>query len=647
MARSVPPWPLPGVVILLSSLALFLFISPPVASAPADDADALLRFKESLGNSDTLKNWVVGTTPCRLRPKPRWVGVLCYNETLWGLQLENMGLTGMIDVDALVGLNHLRTISIAGNSFDGPFPDFSKLGALKSVYVSRNAFSGEIPAEAFASMGSLKKLHLSHNEFTGSIPVSLTRAGKLIDLRLDDNQFTGKIPDFKQAGLNFVNVSSNQLEGPIPAVLSNLNSNLFSDNKDLCGKPLDMSCGSPKKKISTVLLVILILIGIAIALGILWAIWAFFRRDSSEEDELSRTAKGKTVDVDGHEQGSPRYSSVELKTAREQQEQGRLVFVASDRERFELQDLMRASAEVLRSSNFGSSYKAALLSGSALVVKRFRQMNGVGREDFQEHMRRLGRLKHTNLVPLVAFYYRKDEKLLVTDFIGNESLVQALHGNRSPNHPTLDWPARLRIVKGVARGLSFLHMELPTLILPHGHLKSSNVVLGENFEPLLTDYGLDPVMSKDAKHLLVAYQSPEYAQTGQVTRKSDVWSLGILILEILTGKYPANFLPQGGSNDDADLAGWVNSVVREEWTGEVFDKDMERTRNAEGEMLKLLTIGLGCCELDMGKRWDLEKAAKKIEELKEMEYDDSSYASDSDVYTTAVTDDEFSFSRNN
>ncbi|XP_068643770.1 pollen receptor-like kinase 4 [Aristolochia californica] len=641
MARSVPPWPFSGVALLL------LFISSPVAAAPIDDARALLRFKESLRNASALKNWVVGTTPCQQDPKRRWVGVLCYNETLWGLQLEDMGLTGMIDVDALVGLKNFRTISVARNGFDGNFPSFSKLGALKSIYLSGNEFSGEIPAEAFAGMSSLKKLFLSRNEFTGNIPVSLTKAPKLFELRLDDNQFTGNIPDFKQEDLKLVNISHNKLEGPIPAALSNLDSSLFSDNEDLCGKPLDISCRSSKKNTSTALLVILIIIGVAVALGIVWAILAFFRRDSSQEDEFSQTAKGKTVDEDRLERGSPRYSSVEKKMAREQKEQGMLLFVGNDRERFELQDLMRASAEVLRSSNFASSYKAVLPSGPALVVKRFREMNGVGREDFHEHMRRLGRLKHPNLLPLVAFYYMRDEKLLVTDFIGKESLVQALHGNRSPNCPTLDWPTRLRIVKGVARGLSFLHNELPTLIVPHGHLKSSNVVLGENYEPLLTDYGLAPVMSKDAKQLLVAYQSSEYAQTGQVTRKSDVWSLGILILEILTGKYPANFLPKGGSNGGADLAGWVNSIVREEWTGEVFDKDMDGTENADGEMLKLLTIGLGCCELDMEKRWDLAKAAMKIEELKEMEYDESSYASDGEVHTTAMTDNDLSLSRNN
>jgi hypothetical protein len=110
---------------------------------------------------------------------------------------------------------------------------------------------------------------------------------------------------------------------------------------------------------------------------------------------------------------------------------GKLVFIQEGRARFELEDLLRASAEVLGSGNFGASYKATLLDGPSLVVKRFKEMNGVGREDFAEHMRRLGRLAHPNLLPAVAYLYKKEEKLLVTDYMVNGSLAHVLHGGTS------------------------------------------------------------------------------------------------------------------------------------------------------------------------------------------------------------------------
>lgn len=115
----------------------------------------------------------------------------------------------------------------------------------------------------------------------------------------------------------------------------------------------------------------------------------------------------------------------------QQQQPSKLSFVRDDRQKFDLQDLMRASAEMLGHGNFGASYKAVLVDGEALVVKRFKQMSNIAKEDFHEHMRRLSRLKHPNLLPLVAYLYRKEEKLLVFDFVPNNSLAKHLHDDGS------------------------------------------------------------------------------------------------------------------------------------------------------------------------------------------------------------------------
>jgi len=109
-------------------------------------------------------------------------------------------------------------------------------------------------------------------------------------------------------------------------------------------------------------------------------------------------------------------------------DQNKLLFLQDDIQRFDLQDLLRASAEVLGSGSFGSSYKTGINSGQMLVVKRYKHMNNVGRDEFHEHMRRLGRLKHPNLLPIVAYYYRREEKLLIAEFMPNRSLASHLHG---------------------------------------------------------------------------------------------------------------------------------------------------------------------------------------------------------------------------
>ncbi|OMO53251.1 hypothetical protein CCACVL1_28782 [Corchorus capsularis] len=206
-------------------------------------------------------------------------------------------------------------------------------------------------------------------------------------------------------------------------------------------------------------------------------------------------------------------------------------------------------------------------------------------------------------------------------------------GYQSLGQPALDWPTRLKIVKGVAKGLGYLYKELPSLIAPHGHLKSSNILLNQSLEPLITDYALIPVINQEsAQDLMVAYKSPEYALHGRITKKTDVWALGVLILEVLTGKFPANFLHKGKASEDQDLATWVKSVVGEDMSGahQVFDKDMGATNTIsgpDGEMLKLLNIALSCCEVDVDKRLDMKLALDQIEGLKDPKEDEDFYSS--------------------
>lgn len=618
-------------ITLLNALSLLFIVSSGLS-----DSELLLKFKDSLSNDSALATWKHQNTPCNGN-NPNWDGVLCEEKgTILGLQLENMGLTGTIDVDTLKQLPELRTLSFMNNNFKGPMPELNKLGALKSVYLSDNHFSGEIPGDAFAGMLSLKKVHLAQNNFTGAIPPSLTALPKLLELRLEGNQFEGQIPDFQQKELETFNVSNNALKGSIPAGLSYLNASSFAGIKDLCGKPLNPCDPSSSKKPPVLSIVVVTIVVLLALVTIIGAIFMLRRRNrtplSLEAPPSNLQKKAGIRESDKDSQGS--HDSGSSKRA----ENMKLSFVRDDIEKFDLQDLLKASAEILGSGCFGSSYKAALVTGQMMVVKRFKRMNNVGREEFQEHMRRLGRLRHPNLLPLVAYYYRKEEKLLVTDYVEKGSLAVHLHGHQALGQPSLNWPTRLKIIKGVAKGLEYLYKELPSLIAPHGHIKSSNVLLNESYEPLLTEYGLIPVINQEsAQELMVGYKSPEYLQHGRITKKTDVWELGILILEMLTGKFPANFLQQAKGSEE-DLAGWV---VSQELTNDVFDNEIGATKNSEGEMLKLLKIGLGCCEGDVEKRLNLKEAVQRIVEVKDRDGDEdfySSCASEAEMKSTGLSD---------
>ncbi|CAN0840291.1 Pollen receptor-like kinase 4 [Linum grandiflorum] len=545
-----------------------------------------------------------------------------------------MQLTGSVDVDALASVGGIRTLSLMDNRLDGPLPEVKKLGKLKSLFLSNNYFSGEIPAGAFDGMGSLKTLYLSNNDFAGRIPESLTTLSKLTVLKLDGNQFRGRIPEFRQKFLRAVNLAKNDLEGPIPKSLSRMNPSSFSGNIGLCGAPLSPCSAAPPrsptispspsllaeietKTTNVTLGIILILLSLVIILIIVVVSLLVQHRCNrtspssppvvvTHAKSMSPTTMTSTTVVKPV-QREPTVKKVAVDQVNQ------LIFLRDDMERFELQDLLRASAEVLGSGTFGASYKAGVSGQPPMVVKRYRHMNNIGREEFHDHMRRIGKLDHPNLLPLVACYFRKEEKLLVSQFVSNGSLATRLHGNHL-SEEALDWPTRLKIIRGIAKGLEHLHNEL-LITTPHGHLKSSNVLLSDDsFEPMLTDYGLRPMINADyARKLMIAYKSPEHAQHGRTWGKTDVWSLGIVMLEILTGKYPENYLTHG-YDSNSDLATWVNNMVKDKKTVEVFDKDMV-VGTSKGEMIKVLKLALNCCEEDVERRMDIREVVEKIERL--------------------------------
>ncbi|RDY11307.1 Pollen receptor-like kinase 4, partial [Mucuna pruriens] len=626
----------------------------------SSDAEALRKFRDSLTNVVALSSWdpsINPKPPCSGNT-PNWVGLFCIKDKVWGLRLENMGLTGNIDVNSLASVTGLRSISLMNNTFVGPLPNIRLMPNLKALYLSFNHFSGQIPDDIFTGLHKLRKLYLADNEFSGLIPSSLANLPSLLILRLDSNKFRGQIPQFgKHKNLKIINLSNNDLEGPIPANLSNFDASSFSGNPELCGPPLKNECqeGTASKMRLLKILLVVFVTALVVAMVII-AVLVIFRlrpnegQDQQSADHQASTLQGlgqaskkhvapafvKTKSLADNYDASPRKTSSDhgyghghAHSQSRRVEQGKLTFVRHDQLKFDLQDLLKASAEILGSAGFGSSYKAVMLDGQAVVVvKRYKHMNNVPREEFHEHMRRLGNLNHPNLLPLIAYYYRKEEKLLLTAFVDNGCLASHLHGtvihqfgNHNYQKPGLDWPTRLKIVKGIARGLAYLYSALPSVIVPHGHLKSSNVLLDQSFEPLLTDYALSPVINIDhAQQIIMPYKSPEYAQLGRITKKTDVWSFGILILEILTGKFPENCLPLR-HNTDSDIASWVNTLITEKRTSDVFDVEMAGIGNSKAELLKLLKIGLSCCEENVERRLDIKEALEQILDLKESEND--------------------------
>ncbi|KAG2717907.1 hypothetical protein I3760_03G195800 [Carya illinoinensis] len=611
-------------------LFLLLFFLPPL-SLSVSDKEALLRLKKSFIHADALSSWVPNSSPC----SDNWYGVICFDGIITGLHLTNLGLSGNIDVEALLELRGLRTISMMNNSFSGPIPDFHMLGALKSLLLTGNNFSGNIPNDFFSHLTSLKKAWLSYNQFNGTIPESVTQATHLIELHLEKNQFTGPIPPMNQTSLKQLDLSNNMLEGEIPKSLSIFGVNTFEGNEGLCGKPLDKVCTEKDKTLmpstnetvqnsSNNNVIVLSFLAVITLIFVLFAYGNCSKRrehefivrgtESMANDQTVEihvlSSRGRASDYSSHKGRLKKSTS----SQHEKNGTGDLVIVNDAKGTFGLSDLMKAAAEVLGNGGMGSAYKALMANGVSVVVKRMREMNTLQREVFDEEMKRLGRLRHKNILTPLAYHFRKEEKLLISEYIPKGSLLYVLHGDRGICHNELNWPTRLKIIKGIARGMGFLHSEFAKHDLPHGNLKSSNVLLCDDYEPLLSDFAFNALVSTPvAAQALFAYKTPDYIQYQKVSPKSDVYCLGITILEILTGKFPSQYLITGKGG--TDVVQWVLTAISEHRLQEVLDPDIVSNTSSLNQILRLLHIAVACIESNSEKRLDMREAIRRIQEV--------------------------------
>ncbi|PKA47061.1 putative inactive leucine-rich repeat receptor-like protein kinase [Apostasia shenzhenica] len=482
-------------------------------------------------------------------------------------------------------------------------PAFSRLQALKSIFLAGNSFSGDIPDNFFSGLSHLKKLWLSNNGFEGPIPSSLSKATNLMEIHLEGNHFAGAIPDLAIPSLTSLDVSSNKLSGPVSA---------------------GASSGSAGAAVGLVLLVVLVAGGaMAVAskrqkragfetLGVEQA-----TAIEEEKREKKRSEAGGSVAAGGGstKRGRRTGSSVKGSAGGGGGGAAELVMVNESKGVFGLQDLMRAAAEVMGNGGMGSAYKAVMANGVAVVVKRMKEMNRVGKETFEVEMRRLGRLNHPNVLPPLAYHYRKEEKLVISELVPKGSLLYILHGDRGADHAALNWPTRLKIIRGIARGMAYLHAELNSIDIPHGNLKSGNVLLADDFEPLLVDYGLLAFINPShASQAMFAFKSPEILRDRHVSPKSDVYCLGIIVLELLSGKFPAQYL--NNTKGGTDVVRWAGSVIAENQPASLLDPAITQGCKAEvPEMEGMVRVGAELIEADPDRRPDMKEAARRIEEV--------------------------------
>ncbi|XP_022977566.1 systemin receptor SR160-like [Cucurbita maxima] len=490
-------------------------------------------------------------------------------------------------------------------------PTFNHNGSMIFLDLSHNMLSGSIPKE-IGSTNYLYILDLGHNSLSGPIPQEVGGLTKLNILDLSSNELEGSIP-LSLTGLSSlmeIDLSNNHLNGSIPesAQFETFPASGFSNNSGLCGYPLP-PCGvdsgaransqhqrSHRKQAS--------LAG-SVAMGLLFSLFCIFgliivvvetrkrrkKKDSTLDTYVeSHSPSGTTTTVNWKLTGAREASSISLATF--EKPLRKLTFA----------DLLKATNgfhndSLIGSGGFGDVYKARLKDGSTVAIKKLIHVSGQGDREFTAEMETIGKIKHRNLVPLLGYCKVGEERLLVYEYMKYGSLEDVLH-DKKKGGIKLNWAARRKIAIGAARGLAFLHHNcLPHII--HRDMKSSNVLLDENLEARVSDFGMARLMSAMDTHLSVStlagtpgYVPPEYYQSFRCSTKGDVYSYGVVMLELLTGKRPTDSADFGDNN----LVGWVKQHAKLDLT-DVFDRELiKEDPSLKIELLEHLKVAVACLD---------------------------------------------------
>ncbi|KAK1317563.1 putative inactive receptor kinase [Acorus calamus] len=599
---------------LIFCLSMMLMMLRPSSSAVVeDDVKCLRGVQQSLsGPQGGLSSWNFGNTSAGFICS--FSGVFCWNDhenRVIRLQLPSMSLSGQIP-SSLQFCSSMTNLDLSSNSLSGP-----------------------IPSSICDWLPYLVTLDLSSNSLSGPIPPELSNCKYLNTLTLDGNSLSGEIPNSLSHldRLKSVSVANNKLSGPIPPFFAatGFDSSSFDGNSGLCGRPLG-KCGGGGGLGKTGLIIIVAagVFGAAASLLFAFALWWWFFRRSSRH---RRGGAGKRRTGAGGEGWverlrSHRYTQVSL--FQKPIVKVRLADLMAATNDFDPENVIECGGSVS-----GVCYKAVLSDGSALAVKRLRRSwVGISEKQFRAEMGRLGQLRHPNLVPLLGFCIAvEDERLLVYKHMPSGSLASLLHG--SGRLTPLDWPSRLRIGVGAARGLAWLHHTCQPPFL-HQSMSSSTVLLDEDYEARIIDFGLAclsrrrPVESNgvgDSSAMSSAlingdlgelgYIAPEYSSNPVVTAKGDVYAFGVVLLELATGQKPLEVIGNADEGFKGNLVDWFNWLSSNGRVKDAIDRSL-RGKGYDDQILRFLEVARGCVASTPKERHTMYQVYTSLKSINEV-----------------------------
>lgn len=537
-------------------------------------------------------------------PIPHELGKCTQLRQLW---LDNNALNGTIP-KTFGQLSLLTGLSLANNRLEGPFPRaIIKCARLSFLSLSGNNLSGDVPA-ALGSLRHLKVLLLGSNHFSGVVSLDKMFLNQLQVFDASNNKLEAWEMD-KVLQLTEARTSSpNQVFGadypqslhahvrgslssemsfaarPLPcSIISNpqFSSSLLHHALNQHRRQLQSKEGLSGDSKHSVLLTIGVLAGVGVFCSVLFVVGMLIicRR-------MSRRERGRGV--------PPRLSSL-----RKFRRESSRVFDPTLTS-ISMRDLVKATdgfdcRRVIGDGGFGLVYCATLQDGRTVAVKKLSTDGMQGKREFEAEMETLGKIKHANLVELLAYCKLGEDRVLVYAFVDNGSLDTWLH-ERVDGPALLIWERRVKIACGSAHGLAYLHYDCNPHVL-HRDIKSSNILLGTDFEPKIADFGLARTMSPQYSHVstevagTIGYMAPEFTLTLSATKEADVYSFGMVMLELASGRRP-NLLLQ--ENSFRKLAQWARHMLHLGREMDVLDPVLRRKPPPADQVRAYFAVACDC-----------------------------------------------------
>ncbi|CAK9230908.1 unnamed protein product [Sphagnum troendelagicum] len=482
----------------------------------------------------------------------------------------------------------LQVLDISKNKFDGSFPTFNTSNcslSLKYLNMAGNMFAGPLPYELLHCSPLLEIINFDQNNFSGILNVTNINTSHLVgEISIANNNITGLIPSWESGTYSPVLLGGN------PCCYMFLSQysvddygqfDIFTVNNSLTSIHQAKNCrydlsnilipdpfsSSPLANDNRVLiwtlsttLPFLMIVG-----GIIFTIT--FRKYHANMiilREIQQEFANKEVQP-------TLYSYNILKTATRDFHQN----------------------NKLGEGGFGIVYKGVLSNGGELAIKLLKKSEQ-GVTEFLNEIVLLTSVKHKNLVTLKGCCLHGVQRLLVYEFVENQNLAEVLWGD---NHLQLDWPRRFNICVGIARGLSYLHEDSHQRII-HRDIKAPNILLDKQFNAKIADFGLARLFPNDESHMTTfhiagtrGYLAPEYATLGQLSDKVDVYSFGILLLEIISGRKNIDFTL---SIDKIYLLEWAWFLHENKMLQNLIDQNLNINNNLESQIQHVINVALLC-----------------------------------------------------